>query len=186
MQNLGKRIIRRLFSSRTMQGNGKHSSVKCTLMKMLHLTYMVRTLMMSIMSTWETLARDNWSSPCSCFLLFRTFLTLKMASAQVVETSVYNNSPSQDSSHPGHHFQARYYLYLVLRRTVVTDWRFDNLCGSHLQTLKMASAQVVETSVYNNSPSQESNYPGDHFQSRYYFHCQNSHGFSLRATSVSL
>ena len=27
-------------------------------------------------------------------------LTLKMASAQVVETSVTNNSPSQDSNHP--------------------------------------------------------------------------------------
>ena len=42
----------------------------------------------------------------------------------------------------------------VLRGTVVSDWRFDNLCGSHLQsqvTLKMASAQVVETSVTNNS-----------------------------------
>ena len=33
-------------------------------------------------------------------------LTLKMASAQVVETSVANNSPSQDSSsHPNDHFQ---------------------------------------------------------------------------------
>ena len=61
----------------------------------------------------------------------------------------------------------------VLRRTVVSDWRFDNLCGSHLQsqdsllTLKMASAQVVETSVTNNSPSQDSYHPDDLFQSRY-------------------
>ena len=53
----------------------------------------------------------------------------------------------------------------VLRRTVVSDWRFDNLCGSHL-TLKMASAQVVETLVTNNSPSQDSNHPNDLFQSR--------------------
>ena len=30
-------------------------------------------------------------------------------------------------------------------------------------TLKMASAQVVETSVANNSPSQDSNYPDDLF-----------------------
>ena len=33
------------------------------------------------------------------------------------------------------------------RRTSAGDWRFDNLCGSHLQshlTLKMAFAQVVE------------------------------------------
>ena len=31
-----------------------------------------------------------------------------MASAQVVETSVTNNSPSQDSSHPDGLFQSRY------------------------------------------------------------------------------
>ena len=31
----------------------------------------------------------------------------------------------------------------VLRRTVVIDWRFDNLCGSHLQS------QVVDKSVEN-------------------------------------
>ena len=31
----------------------------------------------------------------------------KMASAQVVETSVTNNSPSQDSNHPDHLFQSR-------------------------------------------------------------------------------
>ena len=33
--------------------------------------------------------------------------------------------------------------------------------------LKMASAQVVETSVANNSPSQDSNHPDDHFQLSY-------------------
>ena len=32
---------------------------------------------------------------------------------------------------------------------------------------KMASAQVVETSVTNNSPSRDSNHPYDLFQSRY-------------------
>ena len=37
--------------------------------------------------------------------------------------------------------------------------------GLHL-TLKMASAQVVEMSVTNNSPSQDSNHPDDLFQSR--------------------
>ena len=31
-----------------------------------------------------------------------------MPSTQVVETSVANNSPSQDSSHPDDHFQSRY------------------------------------------------------------------------------
>ena len=35
-------------------------------------------------------------------------LTLKMTFALVVETSVANNSPSQDSSHPDDHFQSRY------------------------------------------------------------------------------
>ena len=35
-------------------------------------------------------------------------LTLKMAAAQVVETSVTNNSPSQDSYHPDDLFQSRY------------------------------------------------------------------------------
>ena len=33
---------------------------------------------------------------------------MKMASAEVVEMSVTNNSPSQDSSHPDDHFQSRY------------------------------------------------------------------------------
>ena len=35
-------------------------------------------------------------------------LTLKMASAQVVETSVAKKSPSQGSSHPDDHFHSRY------------------------------------------------------------------------------
>ena len=34
-------------------------------------------------------------------------MTLKIASAQVVETSVANNSPSQDSNHPDNLFQSR-------------------------------------------------------------------------------
>ena len=38
--------------------------------------------------------------------------------------------------------------------------------SNHL-TLKMDSAQVVEMSVTNNSPSQDSNHPYDLFQSRY-------------------
>ena len=36
------------------------------------------------------------------FQLTNYHLTLKMASAQVVEASVANNSPSQDSNHPDH------------------------------------------------------------------------------------
>ena len=34
-------------------------------------------------------------------------LILKVGSAQVVETSVSNNNPSQDSSHLDHHSQSR-------------------------------------------------------------------------------
>ena len=48
----------------------------------------------------------------------------------------------------------------ALRRTVVSDWRFDK------KILKMASAQAVETSVTNNSPSQDPNHTHHLFQSR--------------------
>ena len=41
-----------------------------------------------------------------------------------------------------------------------------SLESSH-STLKMASVQVVKTSVTNNMPSQDHNHPDDHFQSRY-------------------
>ena len=40
--------------------------------------------------------------------IFRVNLTVKMASAQVVESSVTNNSLSQDSNHPDDLFQSRY------------------------------------------------------------------------------
>ena len=48
--------------------------------------------------------------------IFRVNLTLKMASAQVVETSVNNNSPFQDSNHPGDLFQSRNILYILADR----------------------------------------------------------------------
>ena len=56
---------------------------------------------------------------------------------------------------------------VVLKRTDVGDWRFDNLSGSYLQsqeplTLKMTSAQVVETLVTNNSSFQIYPHPDDH------------------------
>ena len=44
------------------------------------------------------------STTCAEAIIFY----LKMASAQVVETSVTNNSPSQDSYHPDDLFQSRY------------------------------------------------------------------------------
>ena len=59
---------------------------------------------------------------------------------------------------------------VVPRRTVVgdIDRRFDNLSGSHHQTLMMTSAQVVETSVNvtNNSPSRDYCHSDDDFQLR--------------------
>ena len=63
---------------------------------------------------------------------------------------------------------------VVLNRTVVvdSDLRFDNLCGSHLQSqrvtliLKMTTARAVETSVTvnKNNPIQDYVYPDDHTQ----------------------
>ena len=64
----------------------------------------------------------------------------------------------------------------VLRRTVVSDWRFDNLCEGHLQSkeddwLKIDSEDGFRTGCRkvstNNSKSLDSNHPDDLFQSRY-------------------
>ena len=55
-------------------------------------------------------------------------------------------------------------------RTVVSDWGFDNLCRSHLQsqvTLKMASAQVVKCQLPTTVNSQDLSNPDHHFQSGY-------------------
>ena len=54
---------------------------------------------------------------------------------------------------PGHMFTPKL-------KVEITE-KIDNL----LFTLKMASAEVVETSVTNNNPSQDSNHPDDLFQS---------------------
>ena len=43
-----------------------------------------------------------------------------MASAEVVGTSVTNNSPSQDSKHPDDLFQSRYYFFIAQ----------NSICGS--------------------------------------------------------
>ena len=55
---------------------------------------------------------------------------------------------------------------IAFRKTVVGGWHFDYLSGSHLQsqvkTLKMTTAQVVETSVTNNSLSKGYPHPEDH------------------------
>ena len=61
-------------------------------------------------------------------------------------------------------------IQVVLHRTVVvdSDCHFDNLGGGgiELRTLKITTAQVVNTSVTvnNNSPIQEHDHPDDHTQ----------------------
>ena len=50
-------------------------------------------------------------------------------------------------------------LYTSLLSTFLGDFGLDSQ-----DTLKMASAQDVERSVANNSPSQDSSQPDDHFQ----------------------
>ena len=58
-------------------------------------------------------------------------------------------------------------LHFDWKRSSVGDWDFCLRLIGHL-TLKMASAQVVETSVTLNSNSLlDSNHPDDLFQSRY-------------------
>ena len=64
----------------------------------------------------------------------------------------------------------------VLRRTVTGGWCFNILCRSHLQSqvwisychlsLKMTSAQHIETSVTTNSPWQDSFPPDDQILSK--------------------
>ena len=57
-----------------------------------------------------------------------------MASAQVVETSVTNNSPSQDSNHPDDLFQSRYENTITLAFSILTkfDIKFlENAWGFH-------------------------------------------------------
>ena len=51
----------------------------------------------------------DWSpeKDCCLWLTFQQHLTLKMASAQVVEAFVTNKNPSQDSNHPDDLFQSR-------------------------------------------------------------------------------
>ena len=52
-------------------------------------------------------------------------------------------------------------MRVVFGMTVVGDWRFNYQSGIHL-TLKMTTAQVVETSVINNSLSKDYPHPDDH------------------------
>ena len=62
-------------------------------------------------------------------------------------------------------YSTDYYQQITLERWF-TKIKTKTNKDYHL-TLKMASAQVVETSVASNSPSQDSNRPDDLFHSRY-------------------
>ena len=73
-----------------------------------------------------------------------------MASAQVVETSAANNSPSQDSNHPDDLFQSRYvtpgfkplsYLYFTVVRVKA---RFYLLNMSHISIEREESSNSTE------------------------------------------
>ena len=76
----------------------------------------------------------------------------------------------------------------VLGRTVVGDWRFDNLCGSHLQSQEDGLTLVVETSVANKSPchDQDSSHPYNHFQSRYRTVSSETKPFTLHGQATSM
>ena len=50
---------------------------------------------------------------------------------------------------------------------IIIPLSFIILLSFRVKTLRMASAQVVETSVANKGPSQDSNHSDDHFHSRY-------------------
>ena len=69
-----------------------------------------------------------------------------MTTAQVVETSVTNNSLSKDYPHPDGH--------------TLHDKQFNE--DSSLDSELMTTAQVVETSVTHNSLSKDYSHPDDH------------------------
>ena len=82
-------------------------------------------------------------------------MTLKMASTEVVETSVTtNNSPSQDYTNPTQWLKMA--STEVVETSVTTNNSPSQDYTNPTQWLKMASTEVVQTSVTtNNSPSQD-------------------------------
>lgn len=80
----------------------------------------------------------------SIFNRVKLHLTLKIASAQVVETLVANNSPSEDSKHSDGHFQVMYvtpgfkYIFNSIGLYVLTGtWLIDldSVCVATLSSL---------------------------------------------------
>ena len=71
---------------------------------------MIQVLRRINIPSWEGLLLATDVSTTCVVAIFRvkSHLTLKIASAYVVKTSVANNSPSQDSNHSDDLFQSRY------------------------------------------------------------------------------
>ena len=91
-----------------------------------------------------------------------------MASAQVVETLVTNNSPSQDSNHSDNLFQSRFCLQKNFVESSVKSHDEAQLYESCCRNVNFMKV-VVEMSVTNNSPSQDSNHPDDLFNQGLFF-----------------
>ena len=66
--------------------------------------------MKTVVITFASLSLQNVQNITYHFDIHHFFFTLKIASAQVVETSVTNNIPSQDSNHPDDLFQSRHFF----------------------------------------------------------------------------
>ena len=101
-------------SSRTLQTFTQQETVRLCLLFILQLIYLHNRTRLHREShhAFTNGYSIYWPIAHQCFWIFNWLtlphLTLKMASAQVVETSVTNNSPSQDSYHPDDLFQSRY------------------------------------------------------------------------------
>ena len=106
-----------------------------------------------------------------------------------MSTSLWSRYPTQNQLDSYWAYNNNNYLFgviiwvrVVFRKIVVGDWHVNYLSGSHLQnqvkslpqmmvfmplttlhlTLKMTTAQVVKTSVTNNSLSKDYPHPDDH------------------------
>ena len=112
-----KNLARMSTSSRTLQTFTQQETITNCLLFILPSIYLHSYLRTCLHSQSHHVLTNGYSIYWPTKSLTRVFefstdqhyhLTLKMASAQVVETSVNNNSPSQDSYHADDLFQSRY------------------------------------------------------------------------------
>ena len=100
--------------------------------------FQIRTFFLDLGVTYLDWKRSSgWLESWEGLLLGKLTLRqpvpiLKMASAQVVETSVDNNSPSQDSIHPDDLFQSNK----------------AEVCGANAQNLNVLSLLLWQTDAY--------------------------------------